>query len=199
MPAAKASMAAHQQGKFWQYHDLLFANQKSMTDANILKWAKDLSLDMAKFKKDMADPELEKEILRQQAAMVALGARGTPAFFLNGKKMAGAKPFTEFQKEIDAELVKINQRIAGGANLNAARTASMQSAENGANFIKWVIQGQEPPGVKAPAKPTAKKTPPKPKKPIADEVVWRATIHPDDARKGGKQPLVTLVEFSDFQ
>jgi len=192
-------MAAHKQGKFWEYHDLLFANQKSMTDANFIKWAKELNLDMAKFKKDMADLELEKEILRQQAAMVGLGARGTPAFFLNGKYLKGAVPFATFQKEIDAELAKINQRMAGGSNLNAARTASMQTADKGANFIKWVIQGQEPPGVKAPSKQTAKKTPPKPKKPVADETVWRASIHADDARKGGKEPLVTLVEFSDFQ
>ena len=196
MPAAKASLAAHRQGKFWEYHDLLFANQKGLTDENLLKWAGDLGLDIAQFKKDMADPALEKKILQQQAAMVGLGAGGTPAFFLNGKKMSGAKPFAEFQKEIDAELTKINQRIAGGTTLESARTASMQAADKGSNFVSWVLLGEDPPGAK---KTAQKKTPPKSKKPIADEVVWRATIHPDDARKGGTQPLVTLVEFSDFQ
>src|SRR5690606_21454717 len=61
-PAALAAMAAHRQGKFWEMHDLLFKNQRELTQANFEKWAKQLKLDVAKFKKDMKDPALEKQI-----------------------------------------------------------------------------------------------------------------------------------------
>ncbi len=90
MPAAKATLAAHKQGKFWEMHDKCFANAKALTQANFDKWATELGLDLAKVKADMADKALEKEIKRQQAAMVARGARGTPGSFDNGEQVKGA-------------------------------------------------------------------------------------------------------------
>lgn len=83
-PAALASMAAQKQGKFWEFHDLLFANQKSLSPERIRAIARELDLDMARFDRDLKDPEqargLEKDMQDGQKA----GVRGTPTIFVNG-------------------------------------------------------------------------------------------------------------------
>ena len=112
MPAAKAAEAAGKQGKFWEMHDKLFENNKEMTDDNFVKWAEEIGLDVAQFKKDMADPALEKRIKEQQAQGMTLGARGTPAFFVNGRFLSGAQPVDSFKKVIDEEMKKADKLIA---------------------------------------------------------------------------------------
>lgn len=106
MPAAKAAEAAGRQGKFWEMHDKLFENQKALNDANYLAWAGELGLDIEKFKKDLADPALQKMLEGQQRQGMTLGARGTPAFFVNGRFLSGAQPYESFKRLIDAELGK---------------------------------------------------------------------------------------------
>jgi len=114
MPAAKASEAAGKQGKFWEMHDKLFENNKEMTDDNFVKWAGELGLNVEQFKKDMADPALEKRIKAQQSQGMTLGARGTPAFFVNGRFLSGAQPVDAFKKVIDEEMKKADKLIAAG-------------------------------------------------------------------------------------
>jgi protein-disulfide isomerase len=190
MPAAKASLAAHRQGKFWPMHDKLFANMKQLNQANFEKWAQELELDVEKFKTDMKDAAMEKEILRQQSAMVALGARGTPGFFVNGQQVKGAQPFPKFKEAIDAQLAKVaEQKKAGKSNADAMSEVSKATA--GENFVKWVLLGEQAPKAAPPA-------PPK-NRPVADKTVWKVTVDSSDPRKGGAEPLVTLVEFSEFQ
>ncbi len=105
-PAAIASLAAHRQGKFWEMHDKLFANQKALKPADLESYATDLGLDMAKFKKDMADPVLAKQVDADMAAGQKIGVRGTPASFVNGIMVSGAQPFAAFKNVIDQELKK---------------------------------------------------------------------------------------------
>ncbi len=114
MPAAKAAEAAHRQGKFWEMHDKLFENQKALNDENYVAWAGELGLDVAQFKKDMADPALEKKISGQQAQGMQLGARGTPAFFVNGRFLSGAQPLESFKALIDEEKAKAEKLVAAG-------------------------------------------------------------------------------------
>jgi protein-disulfide isomerase len=104
MPAAKAAMAAYKQGKFWEMHDLLFANQRDLNDANYEKWAQQIGLDIAKWKADMASPELAAEITADSTEGKALGANGTPSFFIDGISVVGAQPFDKFKMVIDGEL-----------------------------------------------------------------------------------------------
>ena len=127
MIAAKASMAAHKQGRFWDYHDTLFANQKSLDEASLKKFATELGLDMAQFEKDLKDPAILKRIEADQSAAVKLGAKGTPAFFVNGNYVKGAKPFEEFKKIIDAEIGKVDAQIAKGADPENAVYAVTQA------------------------------------------------------------------------
>ena len=116
MPAAKAAQAAGRQGKFWEMHDKLFENNKDMSDANFKVWAKEIGLNVKKFEKDMADPDLEKEIKQMQADGIKIGARGTPAFFINGRFLSGAQPAANFQKVIDEELEKAKKLVATGVS-----------------------------------------------------------------------------------
>jgi len=114
LPAAQAAEAAGKQGKFWEMHDKLFENMKDLTDENFAKWAGELGLDVEKFKKDMADPELNKKITDQQKLGTSLGARGTPAFFINGRYLSGAQPKEAFKALIDEEMKKADALIAKG-------------------------------------------------------------------------------------
>jgi protein-disulfide isomerase len=105
-PAAKAALAAGRQGKFWEMHDLLFANQTALSDANYLAWAKQLNLDLDQFKKDLSDPALETQIAADEKEARGFGISGTPSFVINGTKYVGAYPYERFEQIIKAELEK---------------------------------------------------------------------------------------------
>ncbi len=100
MPAAKASLAAGEQGKFWEMHDILFENQKDLSDANIMKMARDIGLNQKQFKKDWQSDKYDKQIAKDMQDARSLGAKGTPAFFVNGIYVKGAKPLPYFKQLI---------------------------------------------------------------------------------------------------
>ncbi len=114
MAAAIAAEAAGRQGKFWQMHDKLFANGRELTDENFEVWAGELELDVDKFKADMKDKAIEAKVRKQQAQGSAVGARGTPAFFVNGRFLSGAQPFEAFKTLIDEELKEAEALVAKG-------------------------------------------------------------------------------------
>jgi protein-disulfide isomerase len=118
MAAAVAAEAAGQQGKFWEMHDKLFANQRELTDENFEKWAGELGLDVDKFKKDLKDPKLTEKAKKDQQQGSVLGARGTPAFFINGRFLSGAQPFDAFKAIIDEEMKKAEKLLASGTPAN---------------------------------------------------------------------------------
>jgi protein-disulfide isomerase len=115
MPAALAAMAANEQGKFWEFHDKLFANQQKMSRDEYLAYAKELKLDVAKFTKALDGAAYKAQIDADMAEAAKLGVTGTPAFFVNGRFLSGAKPFTEFAAVINAELKRLNLPIPPGA------------------------------------------------------------------------------------
>jgi protein-disulfide isomerase len=85
--AAKASLAAHRQGKFWQMHDELFKNQRELGYDKLKEYAKTAGLDVARFEKDMAAPEVEAEVSADVAEGTKAQVTGTPTFFVNGKRL----------------------------------------------------------------------------------------------------------------
>lgn len=105
-PAAKAALAAHKQGKFWEFHDALFDNQSGLGDAFYAETAKKLGLDVEKFKKDMADPALDQQIKDDMALAEKHDIRGTPGFFVNGVAVKGAYPISYFKQIVDRHLGK---------------------------------------------------------------------------------------------
>ena len=104
-PAAHAaSAAAHRQGKFWEMHDLIFANQKEMSPEKYMEWAGQIGLDVELFKRDLASEEVKKAVDDDAAEAARMGITGTPGFFINGRFLRGAKPFEDFKELIDEEL-----------------------------------------------------------------------------------------------
>ncbi len=105
-PAAIASYCAHQQGKFWEFHDLLFANQGSLSSSNYAKWAEQLGLDMDKFNSCVSSSEANSYVSSDLSAATAAGGRGTPYFVVynkeNGKTapVSGAVPFANLEAAI---------------------------------------------------------------------------------------------------
>jgi protein-disulfide isomerase len=114
MDAGIAMQAALRQGKAWELHDKMFENQQALTRPELEKYAADVGLDVAKFKKDMDDPELKRQVESDQKIANSVGASGTPTFFINGKKLVGAQPFDAFKAIIDDELKKADELLKKG-------------------------------------------------------------------------------------
>ncbi len=105
-PAAEAAACANDQGKFWEYHDRLFANQSRLAAADLKQHAADLGLDSAKFNSCLDTRRFQKDVDDDMAAAAALGVSGTPHFFINGRPISGAQPFESFREIIDDELAR---------------------------------------------------------------------------------------------
>ena len=106
MAAANAAECANEQGKFWPMHDELFANNKKLGEADIQSYADKIGLNTKVFAACAKDKKYQFQIERDQKTAVSLGARGTPAFFVNGRYISGARPVDDFSKLIDEELKK---------------------------------------------------------------------------------------------
>ena len=117
MPAHRAALAAGNQGKFWEMHDKLFANQKARTPDELKGFAKELGLDMDKWQKDFEDPATEQRIKDDMKACSSMGVRGAPGFLINGRLLSGARPYPQFKSVLDEEL-------AGGFEKKQAKKGS---------------------------------------------------------------------------
>src|SRR5437763_1839155 len=111
MPAAQAAVAAAKQNKFWEMHDKVFANQQDLSREAFEKYAKELGLDVAKFKADMDSQDTKTRIASEMAEAAKYGARGTPAFFVNGRAFSGAQPYDNFKKMVDEEVAAADKAI----------------------------------------------------------------------------------------
>ncbi len=104
VPAALASECAAEQGKFWEYHDILFENQNALTEADLMSYAKTLKLDEDQFSECYKSQKYQDKVDADFSQGQTDGVTGTPAFFINGQKIAGAYPFAAFKQIIDGEL-----------------------------------------------------------------------------------------------
>lgn len=108
VPAARAARCAGEQGKFWEMHDKIFADQKNMNLETYKTYAKQLGMDVGKFEESIKSGRHKAGIQADIAEAAQLGNSGTPAFFVNGRFLSGAKPFEAFAAVINAELRKKN-------------------------------------------------------------------------------------------
>ena len=104
--AHAASEAANSQGKFWEMHDLIFENQRDLSEAAYLRYAGQIGMDVDQFKKDMVSASVKARVDADAAEAAKLGVTGTPGFFVNGYFLSGAKPFSEFKRVIDEQIAK---------------------------------------------------------------------------------------------
>ncbi|MBT8341580.1 MAG: thioredoxin domain-containing protein [Desulfatitalea sp.] len=83
--AAQATVAAQAQGKFWEYHDLIFKDFRNLNDEKLDEFADTLKLDKKAFEKAKADPKTAERVLRDQAEGQRVGVTGTPSVYVNGQ------------------------------------------------------------------------------------------------------------------
>ncbi len=179
-PAHEASAAVMDLGgseAFWKFHDLLFANRRELTEENFKKWAKESGVNEAKFAAALKDKKYSAKVDADLALNRKLGANGTPAFRINGVELSGAQPEEKFTAVIDEQLAEAKKLVAAGTKPEAVYpTLVAKNAKS--SPTKEEAAGEAPP---------------------PDTTVWAVPVMDDDPKKGGKEPLVTIVEFSEFQ
>jgi protein-disulfide isomerase len=104
MPAALAANCAKEQGKFWLYHDELFKNQEKLNSLDYVKLAQDLGLNTETFKSCFENKKYLQKIQKDYGGGQSIGVNGTPTFFINGKQIVGAQPYSAFEQIIEQEL-----------------------------------------------------------------------------------------------
>lgn len=173
LPAAIASEAARRQGKFWEFHDGLFAAD-ALEEEDLVRIAGGIGLDLKRFEQDRADPAVKARVTSDSEAGIAVGADGTPTFFFNGRRVGGARPFASFETIVLEELAAADALLAAGTKREALYPALVK-----ANLAKFGKAG----GAAKLPDPDA-----------------RVTI--EDGRSPVRGPPgapVTIVVFSEFQ
>jgi len=174
MPAARASWAALQQGKFWEFHAWAFAQTANL--AELESKVDQLGLDKQKFLADMGSEASKSAIDSDMLAGGKLGVRGTPVLFVNGHRYVGMKTAPQLRAIVEAELEQAEQLIDRGATRANVYATLMQDA---------LVRDDAP-------KPDARAGDHDPNAVYAVAAEDRAQLGPSDA-------LVTIVTFSDFQ
>jgi protein-disulfide isomerase len=170
--ASRAAMAAGEQGKFWEMHDLIFENQRRQERADMEDFAQQLGLDMAAFRAFLDSDRGNDQIAADQALGRQVGARGTPHFFINGRRLRGAQPLESFTEIIEQELALARQMVADGTPASQVYEQLMEGAQEQA--------AAEPARQEAPARVE----PP----PVGNS-----------AARGPEDAPVTIFMFSEFQ
>jgi protein-disulfide isomerase len=175
--AAEAAVAAEAQGKFWQMHDKMFANQQNLKRPDLEKYAQEIGLDMGKFKEALDKGTGKARIAADMALAKQVGAQGTPNFYIDGRNVQGAQPFDKFKEVIDDEIKRADKLIASGTSASQVYTAFMKGAK-ASGAAGGAVQQAKGPGASA--------------------EVYKVAVG-DAPVKGSNQPKVTIIEFSDFQ
>ncbi len=172
--AAEASMAANEQGKFWEFHDRLFANQQALDRASLEKTAQELGLDVPRFKAALDSGKFRARVEEDMAVGERAGANGTPTFFINGRKLVGAQPVDAFKTVVTEELARADKLLSAGTRREEL-------------YAKLLAE------VPTPVEPAAPAAAPAPAERVDNLDIAKAPV------KGARDAKVTVVIFSDFQ
>jgi protein-disulfide isomerase len=207
--AAAAALAAHDQGKFWEMHDALFANQGNVTRETVAAFAAKLGLDCDRFTAAIDKGTFNARIDEEIALAKTMGVKGTPAFVINGVILFGNQPYADFKAAVDDAIARAEALVKAGVAVGDLDRA----------FVRFAIdhKGSPPAGAKAapPADAAMRDGAVPDAPPIAEQyglhnvrggpeghpaipdraaipVAGSPTLGPDGAP-------VTIVVFSDFQ
>jgi protein-disulfide isomerase len=113
--AAVAAFAARRQGKFWEYHDLLFENNDTLSDQKFRQIARELGLDLERFEKDIKDLKIVARINQDIRLGAHMGVRGTPTVFINGT-VSRARTLEALEAAVESALEKTGKQpgLSGG-------------------------------------------------------------------------------------
>jgi len=172
MPAAQASEAAREQGKFWEMHEKMFANQTALDADSLARYAREVGLDMGRYQAFVSAGKGTTRISEDQALASSIGANGTPNMFFNCRQVVGARPFEQLKAVADEEIKKVDALLKG-----ARPDAGTYERACDDNVSKGAAYAQQ----------------------AAADAARALTIRPDDPVKGSASAPVTIVLFSDFQ
>jgi len=178
LPAAEAALAAHLQGRFWEYHDKLFANTRALGEPDLERYAEEIGLRIGIWKHDRESPRLREQIKQEQAQATRLGARGTPSFFINGRYLPGAQPPAKFESVIELELTAARELMSRGVSASDVYRELTRDALTE-------------------AKPRARR--PTPSHPREDPDKIHDVPVGDAPTLGGPNAAVTIAVFTDYQ
>ncbi|MEQ1575055.1 MAG: thioredoxin domain-containing protein [Vicinamibacterales bacterium] len=108
--SAEAGNCAQEQGKFWEYHDRLFANQQALETTALKQYAADVGLDAAKFNACLDSSKYEERVRDALGVGGRLGVGATPTTYVNGRLVSGAQPYEAFAAVIDDELERSTRK-----------------------------------------------------------------------------------------
>ncbi len=179
-PASRASVAASNQGKFWEYYDLLYDNQQNFNDGLWVELAEELGLDIDQFEADFEDEATAEIVEQAQADGRSAGIRGTPGFLINGIKETGAQPLQVFENYVEeqaeiAQQIKDDEGLTGDELYAAVVEYNKENAGGGA------------------AAPE-----PQPQEEESDFDPDQLSVG-DSYTKGAEDPELKIYEFSSFQ
>jgi len=115
--AAEASRCAGEQEKFWEYHDLLYANQSRLDPSALKEYAQTAGLDAQRFQNCVASGKFQAQVESDLQAGIASGVSGTPAFYINGVLLNGSQPVSAFEEIIESALARVRAEAPPGSSL----------------------------------------------------------------------------------
>ncbi len=129
MGAAESALCAKDQGKFWEMETRQFANQGELDADKLVGHAKEVGLNVAKFEACLKEHKFRPSIDKDMATAERITATGTPAFYIMGRKLGGARPYDDFKKIIDEEITKAEEKIKGGIAKKDVYAKTIESAK----------------------------------------------------------------------
>jgi protein-disulfide isomerase len=175
-PAAEAALEAFAQGgndKFWALHDKLFEQRDHLTRAELEQYASEVGLDVAGFKHAL-DKHVHAAAIESDVTLArTMAVRGTPDFFINGRRLTGSKPTVAFRELIDDELPRVEKLRASGTAADQVYATLMRNAKKTADAGK--------------------------KENTVPSTVYKIPVSANDPQQGPQDGLVTLVMFGDFE
>src|SRR6266568_2232022 len=114
--AAEAGRCAGEQGKFWEFHDAMYADQSKLDQPGLLETAHSLGMDGESFRSCLTGDKFKAQIEQDVQDGTRAGVSGTPGFFINGEFVNGAKPEADFEKVIESELAAIGRQNSAQAS-----------------------------------------------------------------------------------
>ncbi len=172
MVAALAAKSAQEQGKFWEFHDLLF-RQRGLDMQQLEGYAREAGLDMNRLHADLEALKWGSSVQRDMRQARRLGVTGTPAYFINGRHLGGAKPIEVMREVIDKEL-----ELAAGWQAKGVVPGKIyeHAIANGYREVQYA----------------------KPRRGLKPDLIYPVPID-GSPQRGSATALVTVVEFTDFE
>ena len=172
MIAALAARSAHDQGKFWEFHDLLLS-QRGLDMDRIIRYAQQVHLDMESLARDIDELKYGVSVRRDMRQARRLGVRGTPAYFINGRFISGAKPIEELRAIIDEELDLAKTWRKNGV---ASSETYAHAIADGYRAVEYEESRRD----------------------LDPDTIYNVPIG-DSPRRGPDDALITIVEYGDFE